>query len=149
MLADGTIIWSSKKQISIALSSTEAKYRGVVNVATQCLWLHGILGDFGIESETYTVIYCDNQSAIRISTDLVLRNQTKHIEIHMHYIRGLVHDGVIDLQYFPSSEQVADIFTKVFSERIFNNIKYLIGIYYHVVRHFGDNISYIFFHVHV
>ena len=59
MLSDGPISWSSKKQNAIALSSTEAEYRGAVNATTQCLWLHGILGEFGIETETYTVIYCE------------------------------------------------------------------------------------------
>ena len=39
MLSEGPISYSSKKQSAIALSSTEAEYRGVVNAATQCLWL--------------------------------------------------------------------------------------------------------------
>ena len=39
MLAEGPISWSSKKQSAIALSSIEAEYIGVVNAATQCLWL--------------------------------------------------------------------------------------------------------------
>ena len=39
MLGDRTIIWSSKKHRAIALSSTKAEYRGVVNATTQCLWL--------------------------------------------------------------------------------------------------------------
>ena len=43
MLAEGPISWSSKKQSSIALSSTEAEYRGVVNASTQCLWLQWLL----------------------------------------------------------------------------------------------------------
>ena len=43
MLAEGPISWSSKKQSAIALSSIEAEYRGVVNAATQCLWLQGLL----------------------------------------------------------------------------------------------------------
>ena len=51
MLAEGPIIWSSKKQSAIALSSAEAEYIGVVNVATQCLWLQGLLGECGFESE--------------------------------------------------------------------------------------------------
>ena len=46
----------------------------------------------------------------------------------MHYIIGLVHDGVIALHYCGSSKQVVDIFTKVFSEKNFSNIKSLIGI---------------------
>ena len=60
LLVDGPTNWSSKKQGAIALSSTMIEYKGVVNATTQCLWLQGILGEFGIESETSTVIYCDN-----------------------------------------------------------------------------------------
>ena len=60
MLAYGPISWSNKKQSAIALSSTEAEHRGVVNATTQCLWLQGILGEFGIISEASTVIYCEN-----------------------------------------------------------------------------------------
>ena len=71
ILADGPINWSSKNQSSIALSSIEEEYRGVVNASTQCLWLQGILGEFGIEYETSTFMYCDNQSTIQILTDLV------------------------------------------------------------------------------
>ena len=48
MLAEGPISWSRKKQSATALSYTEAEYRGVVNAATQCLWLQGILGECGI-----------------------------------------------------------------------------------------------------
>ena len=84
MVSYGPISCSSKKKSAISLSSIEAEYRGVVNVATQCLWLQGILGEFGIKSDTSTVIYYENQSTIRISTDPVLRQKTKHIEIHMH-----------------------------------------------------------------
>ena len=60
--------------------------------------------------------------------------RTKHIEIHMHYIRELVHDGTIALLYSASSKQVADIFTKVFCEKTISNIKSLLGIADHVVK---------------
>ena len=64
MLVEGPISWSSKKRSAIALSSTEAEYKGVVNVPTQCLWLQGLLGECGFESEYSTTIYYDNQSTI-------------------------------------------------------------------------------------
>ena len=105
-----------------------------MNATTHFLWLQGILGECGIKLETSIVIYCENQSTIRISTDPVQRQRTKHVEIHMHYIRELVHDGTIALLYYASSEQVADIFTKVLSEKTFSIIKSLLGISYHVVK---------------
>ena len=64
MLYKGPISYSRKKQSSIALSSTEAEYRGIVNATTQCLWLQGILGECDFESEFSKLIYCDNQSTI-------------------------------------------------------------------------------------
>ena len=64
MLENGPIIYSIKNQSSISLSSTEAEYRGVVNATIECLWLQGILGEVGIESDTSIVIYCDNQGTI-------------------------------------------------------------------------------------
>ena len=51
MLVEGPISCSSKKHSAIALSSTQAEYIGVVNAATQYLWLQGILGECGFESE--------------------------------------------------------------------------------------------------
>ena len=64
MLAGGPIGWSSKKQSAIALSSTNAEHKGAMNATTQCLWLHDILGEFVIKSETSIVISCDKQSTI-------------------------------------------------------------------------------------
>ena len=69
IIANGPIILSSKNQRVIALYSIEAEYRGAVNAATQCLWLQGILGEFGIEFETSTFIFCDNTSTTRFSND--------------------------------------------------------------------------------
>ena len=87
-----------------------------MNAATQCVWLQGILWELGIALDSPTVIWCDNKSAINISIDPVQRQKTKHIEIHMHCIQGLVHDWMITLQYFPSTEQTAYIFTKCFTK---------------------------------
>ena len=133
MLVEGPIICSRKNQSAIAFSSIEAEYRGVVNASTQC-WLQGILGECGFEPEYSTTIYCDSQSTIRICKDLVQKQRTRHIEIHMHYIRELVHDGTIHLLFCSSSEQVADIFTKAFCEKTFSNLKSLLGIADHAVK---------------
>eukprot|EP00253_Pinus_taeda_P034810 PITA_34810 len=98
-IGSGPICWSSKKQVVISLSSVEAEYRGVVN-----MWLHHFLTKLGVQFHQPIVIWCDNQSTIKFCRDLVQRQWMKHIEIHMHYIRDLVHDQVIDLQFCTSTE---------------------------------------------
>eukprot|EP00253_Pinus_taeda_P007103 PITA_07103 len=103
-LGSGLICWSNKKQATIALSSAEAEYRGVVNITIQALWLQHFLTDLGIQFHQPTIIWCDNQSTLKFCRDLVQRQRMKHIEIHIHYIRDLLHDQVIDLQFYPSTE---------------------------------------------
>ena len=84
--------------------------------------------DFDLGSNFSTVLFCDNESAIKISMDLVTRQRTKHVEIHMHYIRELVHDRTIILQHCPTDEQIADIFTKRFLEKKFTYLRSLLGV---------------------
>eukprot|EP00253_Pinus_taeda_P004072 PITA_04072 len=88
----GPICWSNKKQAAISLSSAEAEYRGVANITIQALWLQHFLIKLGIQFHQPTVIWCDNQSTLKFCRDQVQRQQMKYIEIHMHYIRDLVHD---------------------------------------------------------
>eukprot|EP00253_Pinus_taeda_P003537 PITA_03537 len=128
ILGSGPICWSSKKQASIALSSVDAEYRGAVNATIQAIWLQHFLSELGISVHHPTVIWCDNQSTLKFCRGPVQRQRTKHIEIHMHFIRELIHDGIIDLQYCPSSEQIADIFTKNFTEQKFRFLRDRLGV---------------------
>jgi hypothetical protein len=52
----------------------------------------------------------------------------KHIEIHMHYIEDLVHEGIINLQFCPSAEQTTYIFTKTFTEQKFHSLRSHLGV---------------------
>ena len=65
-----------------------------------------------IEIKDPVVIYCDNTSAINISNNLVMHSKTKHIAIKYHFLRELVQDNELRLQYVNTKEQIADIFTK-------------------------------------
>jgi hypothetical protein len=106
----------SKTQSIIALSSAEVEYGGVVNITIHALWLQNFFTELGIEFHKTTVTWCDNQSTLKFCRDPVQRQWTKHIEIHMHYIIDLVHERIVDLQFFPSFQQIVDILTKTFTE---------------------------------
>ena len=72
--------------------------------------------------------FSNNKSAIKISIDLVTRQRTRHVEIHMHYIKELMHARTIILQYYPTDEKIADIFTKIFLEKKFTYLRSLLGV---------------------
>ncbi|MCO5601751.1 hypothetical protein L7F22_055876 [Adiantum nelumboides] len=111
-LGSAAITWSSKKQPTISLSSTEAEYRGDVVAACEVAWLELVLGDLGIQVQRPIVIHCNNLSSIQLAQNPVFHARTKHIEVHYHFIRERVLDGSINLTFVRTDEQVVDIFTK-------------------------------------
>ncbi|MCO5588602.1 hypothetical protein L7F22_042559 [Adiantum nelumboides] len=108
---DGIVSWISKKQPTVALSSTEAEYKAACFAACEAVWLRRILTDLGVQVAT-TTLQCDNQSCMAIAKNPVFHARTKHIEIQYHYVRELIEDEIIELEYCPTLENQADIFTK-------------------------------------
>eukprot|EP00253_Pinus_taeda_P006817 PITA_06817 len=127
-LGSGPITWGCKKQAAISLSSAEAEYRGAVEASKEALWLRQILSEFGFEQQHPTTLWCDNQSAIQLCKDPVQHQRSKHIELHMHFIRKLIHDHVLEVQYCSTDDQVADIFTKALTEAKFTKLRYMLGV---------------------
>jgi len=108
----GAVNWSSKKQPTVALSSTETEYRGVAIVTCEVVWLQKLLSDLGQSMDAPVVIYCDNISSILLANNPVYHARTKHIQVHYHFIREKVLATEIDLIHVSTEDQVVDIFTK-------------------------------------
>jgi hypothetical protein len=59
----------------------------------------------------------------KLSPSLIIQHQpNKHIELHMHFIIKLIHDQVIEVLFFPTKDQVVDIFTKSLTEAKFSKL---------------------------
>lgn len=78
----------------------------------EAIWLHKML--FGLFGQAYrpSVIYCDNQSCIKLTENPIFHDKSKHIEIKYHFIRDYAQKGVVKLEYISTNEQVADNFAK-------------------------------------
>jgi len=102
----------SRKQKSVALSTAEVEYIVASMASCEADWLRKLFSEiFGHVLDT-TVIYCNNQSGIRLSKNLVFHDCSKHIDIRYHFIRGMVQWGTIRFHHIGTDEQVADILTK-------------------------------------
>ena len=86
-----------------------------------------MLRDYGIDQRTM-VEFFDNTSVINISKNPVLHSRTKHIDIRHHFIRDLVEDKVVSLEYVPTEGQIADIFTKPLDVSRFESLRKSIGL---------------------
>jgi histone deacetylase 1/2 len=111
-LGESLVSWSSKRQPTVSRSSAEAEYRAVANVAAECIWLRQLLGELHCHIDKATVVYCDNVSAVYMSSNPVHHKQTKHIELDIHFVRERVQLGDLRVLHVPTGEQFADVMTK-------------------------------------
>ena len=73
-------------------------------------------------------LYCDNTSAINISKNPVMHAKTKHIAIKYYYVRELVEDKQVKMEYINSKEQIFDIFTKTLPKDAFEYVRGKLGV---------------------
>ena len=111
-MGGGAISWSSKKQPTVTLSSTEAEYIAGAHAAKEDVWLRLLLSELGQDMSSPTTLHVDNQSAMAIARNPEFHERTKHIDVRYHYIRQVVDDGTVHLAYTPTQEQVVDVLTK-------------------------------------
>eukprot|EP00253_Pinus_taeda_P026412 PITA_26412 len=122
------VSWFSKKQSSIALSTTEAEYVAAASCYTQLLWMMQTLQDIQITCTPPISNLCDNTNAISISKNPIMHSKTKHIPIKYHFIREQVLEQKVKLEYVTSKEQVADIFTKPLPRETFEYLRQKLGV---------------------
>lgn len=70
----------------------------------------------------------DNISAIAVTKNPVFHQNTKHVDRMYHFIKDALQDGIIDMVYCPTSEQVAYIFTKALPKDQFNYLRDMLGM---------------------
>jgi len=111
-MAGGAVTWSSKKQSSVALSSTESEYMAILHALKELIWIQRLLKELGYDISNQNTIYTDSQSAIALAHNPEHHARTKHIDIQYHFVRNCVEDGRLTLEYCPTNDMVADGFTK-------------------------------------
>ena len=117
----------SKKENSVSLSIVEAEYIATGSCCAQLLWMKKLLHDYGIYQYTMYVFY-DNTSAINLSKNPVQHLKSKHIEIRYHFIRDLVEEKIVCLEFINTTNQKADIFTKSLDGPRFESLRKTIGV---------------------
>ena len=83
----------------MALSTAEVEYGIACSSSCEVVWMRKLLSDlFDLQMDA-TCIYCDNQSCVKLSKNLVFHDKSKHIDIKYHYIRDMVQTGAVKLHY--------------------------------------------------
>ena len=127
-LANGAIAYVSRRQKTVALSSTEAEIYAMTDAAKEASFLRSIL--YGLKNEWSKIeLWCDNQSAIEVGNSTEYnKGRTKHIDVRNMYIKEAIQEGILGLSWVESQENVADILTKPLSYPLFSKHRDGLGV---------------------
>jgi len=127
-LCGAPIAWRSKGQKSVTLSSTEAEYVAISEVAAEILYVVGILKFLGAEIRYPIEVNVDNIGAIYLAKNATTGSRTKHVDIRYHFVREYVEDGIVKIVFVRSEDNDADIFTKNLNGESFKRHSDMIGL---------------------
>jgi transposase InsO family protein len=128
VVCGGAVSWQSKKQSSIALSSTEAELMAITSSTKELLWFRHHLGGIGLNRTQPTTLLIDSQCAMDIANNSKISERSKHIEVQHFFIREHIEAGTVRLQHVPSDQQVADTLTKPLSRVAFKRCADMLGL---------------------
>lgn len=125
----GVIAWKSKRQPTVALSTTEAEYMASADATRQAIWLRLLLEDLRRKPlEGPVIIRNDNNGAIALSKNPVHHERSKHIAMRHHFLREQVEDKAVRLDFVPSANNLADMLTKSLPQVTLERLRGLIGM---------------------
>ncbi|KAJ9522908.1 hypothetical protein QJQ45_023697 [Haematococcus lacustris] len=114
MLHGGAVSWSSRRQPTVAASTTESEYMACSAAGKEGLWLRGVLADLslGLAVVQPVTIMCDNEAALTLVKHPIASARSKHIDVLHHFVRERVARGELVFKFCGSAANVADVFTK-------------------------------------
>jgi hypothetical protein len=127
-LGNNLVSWNAKKQATVSRSSTEAEYKALANATAEIMWVQSLLRELQVSSPSCAKLWVDSMSAKYLAFNPVFHARTKHIEIDYHFVRERVAGKLLDVDFVPTEDQVADGFTKALSVRKLENFKYNLNL---------------------
>lgn len=122
------VMWTSKKQTTVALSSCDSEYVALGSCISEACWLRNLLLELSISNDITVTVYEDNQSTIRSCNSHEQLKRMKHLDIKYHFIKQKVDENIIHITYIHTSNQLADILTKPLSRPLFEKLRELMGL---------------------
>jgi len=109
----GTIVsWILKLQKVVFVSMVEAEYVVAIEASKEMIWLQRFMEELGKKQENNR-LYNDIHSAIHLAKKSSSHSKTKHIQLRYHFIRSVLEDGQLKLEKIHTSQNLADMLTKV------------------------------------
>ena len=129
MYAGCPLIWASKLQTEIALSTAEAEYIALSQALREVIPAMNLMVELNVifpmkmSKPGFCLVHEDNQSCIAMANSKKMTPRTKHIAIKYHHFKHFVERKKIRIEYINTKEQLADIFTKPLPDHDFIRLR--------------------------
>ena len=128
-LGNSLVSWASKTQPQQATSSTHAEYIACYQATSECTWIRNLLDELGLLDNTKpTVLFCDNEAAIKIANYHMVTPRSKHFDTKLHFIREKIESGEMAISFCRGNDNVADMFTKPLPKTKFAEYRDILGL---------------------
>jgi hypothetical protein len=129
LLNGGVITWSSRRQRTVSTSTTEAEYIAAGHAAREAVWVRRCINELGLSSPLRNVVVkSDSTGGIALTKNPEGQSRTKHIQVQHHFVRELVDEGELLLEWVPTRDMLADGLTKALPAPQFKAHRQLIGL---------------------
>jgi hypothetical protein len=118
-IAGGTILYKTRFQDTVALSSTEAEFTAAAEAGKYILYVRSILNEIGIPQDEATILYEDNQGALLMANAQQPTKRTRHMDIKTFILQQWVEEDLIRLKRIATSDNYSDILTKATGRTLF------------------------------
>ena len=110
------LVWDSRKQQSIALSSCEAEIIALSEAAKDVVYLRKLVKGLGAAEPDASRLSTDSQSARDVSYNPEHHGRVKHVERRHFYVRDMVEKFELEVPFVRTNDNLADFFTKPFKD---------------------------------
>ena len=107
----------------------KAEYISEAYATKKAIWLRQLLFKLSINTLSPTILHVNNQSTIIIAKNPEFYDRTKPIDIYYYFLQQVVKDGMVELCYTPTGDQVADALTKGLPPASFNKFWDAMGVH--------------------
>jgi hypothetical protein len=119
---DFPIVWVLRRQAKVAASTCHAEYMALGSATRHTLWVRHLLKDI-LGEEFVGMLLCDNQAAVKVSSDDASNKRTCHTDRDFFITNNALFRKMIQLKWIPTGEQLADICTKSLGPELLQKIR--------------------------
>jgi len=106
------VIWISRLQNIVTLSTTEAEHVAGVVSGKEICWLRNMMLELGYKVMGPSQLWMDNQSSMSVAENPEHHGWMKHLNLWYYWLRDEVEKGTIESMYLQMDDMPADLLTK-------------------------------------